>query len=103
MDLLKTIAFPQPTEHYHLLLLILAFAYVVSVPYLGLVLGSSVLSLRLRRRWQGSSDERLLRFSADLMDVALNDRKLPLFLGSSLRLRLSSSTLSSSSGRTRSS
>ena len=81
MDLLKTIAFPQPTEHYHLLLLILAFAYVVSVPYLGLVLGSSVLSLRLRRRWQGSSDERLLRFSADLMDVALNDRKLPLFLG----------------------
>jgi cytochrome c len=81
MDLLKTIAFPQPTEHYHLLLLILAFAYVVSVPYLGLVLGSSVLSLRLRRRWQESSDDRLLRFSADLMDVALNDRKLPLFLG----------------------
>jgi cytochrome c len=81
MDLLKTIAFPQPTEHYHLLLLIVAFVYVVSVPYLGLVLGSSILSIRLRRRWQGSAEDRLLRFSADLMDVALNDRKLPLFLG----------------------
>jgi cytochrome c551/c552 len=81
MDLLKTIAFPQPTEHYHLLLLVMAFAYVISVPYLGLVLGSSLLSLRLRRRWQESKENRVLRFSADLMDVALKDRKLPHFLG----------------------
>jgi cytochrome c len=78
MDLLKTLAFPQPTEHYHLLLLMLALIFTVFVPYAGFVLGTTMMSIRLRRR---ATDPAGRTLATRLADLAVHDKQQVWFLG----------------------
>ena len=50
MDFLKQLALPQSFEHVQLLLFMLNLLYVLFLPYLGLLLISSLLSLIFERK-----------------------------------------------------
>ena len=80
MDLLKTLAIPQSVEHFHVLILIEGLISVVLYPYLGFLLGSSVLSYFLNRKGTREHNNILTRFSKDLVDIVLFNKSIPTFL-----------------------
>jgi cytochrome c len=81
MDILKDIALPQSSEHVQLLLFMMNLVYVVFLPYLGLLLVTSVLSLRFEREGRLEGDSRKERFARDLIGLPLNRKSLPAFMG----------------------
>lgn len=80
MDFLKSLALPQPTEHFHLLLFMLNLIFIVFLPYLGFLFGSSILSLMANRRGRSSGDAVQTRFAKDLIDIALFSKSGVAFL-----------------------
>jgi cytochrome c len=80
MDFLKNLALPQPTEHFHLLLFMLNLVFIVFLPYLGFLVGSSILSLVVNRRGVSSGDPLHTRFARDLIDIAVFSKSGVAFL-----------------------
>jgi cytochrome c len=80
MDLLKTLAIPQSVEHFHVLILIEGLISIVLYPYLGFLLGSSVLSYFLNRMGTRERNHNHTRFAEDLIDIALFSKSVPTFL-----------------------
>jgi cytochrome c len=80
MDFLKSLALPQPTEHFHLLLFMLNLVFIIFLPYFGFLFGSSILSLVANRRGRSSGDPVQTRFAKDLIDVAVFSKSGVAFL-----------------------
>jgi cytochrome c551/c552 len=80
MDFLKTLAIPQSIEHFHVLILIGGLISIVLYPYLGFLLGSSVLSYVYNRKGTRERNLQLIGFAKDLIDTALYDKTIPAFL-----------------------
>jgi cytochrome c551/c552 len=80
MEFLKDIAIPQSLEHFHLLVLISALSSLVFIPYLGFVVGSSILSLWYNHRGRKDTNVVFLQFAHELIDRALFNKSLVLFL-----------------------
>ncbi|MCX6122400.1 MAG: hypothetical protein NTX44_12395 [Ignavibacteriales bacterium] len=80
MEVLKDIAIPQSLEHFHLLVLISTLSSLVFIPYLGFVAGSSLLSLWYNHRGRKDNNVVFLQFAHELIDRALFNKSLILFL-----------------------
>ncbi len=80
MDFLKSLALPQPTEHFHLLLFMLNLVFIIFLPYFGFLFGSSILSLVANRRGRSSGDPVQTRFAKDLIDLAMFSKSGVAFL-----------------------
>lgn len=81
MDFLKSLAMPQPVEHYRLLLFMLNLTFIVFVPYIGFLLGASMLAHREERKGRATGNALKVRFARDLVDVVLANKKVLVFLG----------------------
>ena len=80
MEFLKDIAIPQSLEHFRLLVLITTLSSLVFFPYLGFVAGSSILSLLYHHRGRRDHNVVYIRFGHELIDRALFNKSLILFL-----------------------
>jgi cytochrome c len=80
MDLLKHLAIPQSVEHFHVLVVIGGLMSVILFPYLGFLLGSSVLSYVYNRKGTTERNHLLTRFAKDLVDITLVNKSLPTIL-----------------------
>ncbi len=81
MDFLKELALPQSFEHVQLLLFMLNLLYVLFLPYLGLLLISSLLSLIFERKGRRKGNPQEEQFARDLIDLPLYRKSLPAVLG----------------------
>jgi cytochrome c len=81
MDFIKDSALPPSLEHFRLLLFILNLVYVVLLPYLGFLLGTSILSLVYGRRGEREHNLLYLQFAKDAIDIGLNNKTVVTFLG----------------------
>jgi hypothetical protein len=80
MDLLKHLAIPQSVEHFHVLVVIGGLMSVILFPYLGFLLGSSVLSYVYNRKGTTERNHLLTQFAKDLVDITLVNKSLPTIL-----------------------
>jgi cytochrome c len=80
MEFLKTIAMHQPTEHFRLLLFMMNVVFIMLIPYVGFLLGSSALSYYYSRRGRSKGNATQIRFGRMLIDVALATKGLVTFL-----------------------
>jgi cytochrome c len=80
MDFLKELATPQSLEHFRLVIVIAALSSAVLTPYLGFVLGSSILSLWLGRRSRTTGDRHYVLVARAVTDIALFDKSTVTFL-----------------------
>ena len=80
MEFLKDIAIPQSLEHFRLLVLITTVSSFVFISYLGFVAGSSFLSLYYNHRGRRENNVILLRFADELIERALFNVSLIIFL-----------------------
>ncbi len=80
MEFLKDFAIPQSLEHFHLLVLVATLSSLVFIPYLGFVVGSSLLSLWYNHRGHRDDNVIFLQFAHDLIDRALFNKSLIIFL-----------------------
>ena len=80
MEFLKDIAVHQSLEHFHLLLLVMTLSSLVLLPYLGFAAGSSLISLWYNRRGRRENNLVYIQFAHDLIDRALFNKSLVLFL-----------------------
>jgi cytochrome c551/c552 len=71
MDVLNSIALPQSTEHFHLLLVVYNIVSVFLLPYLALLLGGMITAVYLDRRGQRLNDPTLGKLARRLTGVAL--------------------------------
>jgi cytochrome c len=81
MDLLKSLAMPQPVEHYRLLLFMLNLTFIVFVPYIGFLLGGAILAWREERKGRSTGNAMKVRFARDLVDIVLASKKVLAFMG----------------------
>jgi cytochrome c551/c552 len=80
MEFLKDLALPQSPEHYHLLVLVLTFSALVFIPYLCFTAGSSLLSIWFNHRGRRENNVIFLQFANELIDRALFNKSLIVFL-----------------------
>jgi cytochrome c len=81
MDFLKTLALPQPAEHFQLLLFVTNLIFIVLLPYFGFLLGSSALALYFERKGRRDGSAMAIRFANDLIDTAMFSKSGVAFLG----------------------
>ena len=80
MEFLKELAIPQSLEHVRLLVLISTLSSIVFVPYVGFVLGSSILSLWFNRKRHLQENAIFLKFAHELIDTVLFNKSVVTFL-----------------------
>ncbi len=80
MDVLKEAAITQSTEHLQLLLFILNVVFVLFLPYLGFLLGTSLVSCRYNVLGRRERNETFLRFARDLVDTPMLSKGAVVFL-----------------------
>jgi len=81
MDVLNSIALPQSTEHFHLLLFIINLVMAVAVPYLALLTGVLLVAVWTERRDGQDNAGRNIHRWRYLLDAVLPVRSVYLFLG----------------------
>jgi len=80
MDLLKHLAIPQSIEHFHVLVVIGGLMSVILYPYLGFLLGSSILSYVYNRKGTAEQKHHFTQFAKDLIDIVLINKSVPSIL-----------------------
>jgi cytochrome c len=80
MEFLKDIAIPASLEHFRLLVLIAALSSIVYVPFVSFVFGSSILSLWFNQKQRHHENAVYLKLAHELIDIALYNKGLILFL-----------------------
>jgi cytochrome c551/c552 len=80
MEFLKDIAIPQSLEHFRLLVFVSILSSLALIPYLCFAIGSSLLSLWYSRRGRRENNVVFLRFAHELIDRALFNKSLIVFL-----------------------
>lgn len=71
MDFIKSLALPQSIEQYHLLLFILNLTFIVLLPYLGFLLGTSLFSYIYNKNGRATNNHLYLRFAKELIDTGV--------------------------------
>ncbi|HCV43281.1 MAG TPA: hypothetical protein DGH68_07335, partial [Bacteroidetes bacterium] len=71
MDFIKHLALPQSMEQYHLLLFILNLTFIVLLPYLGFLLGTSLFSYIYNKKGTTEKNQLYKRFAKDLIDTGV--------------------------------
>ena len=79
MEFLKDVALPQSLGHYQLLLFVLNMMSIVLLPYLGFLLGVSVLGWWFDRRGQATGSSADVQVAADLVALGLYRKSLVVF------------------------
>lgn len=80
MDVLNSLALPQSTEHFHLLLLVYNIVMAFLFPYLALLVGSIVTAVVLDRRAESSGTPASGHLARRLAGLGLPDRSTFMFL-----------------------
>ena len=80
MEFLKDIVIPQSLEHFRLLVLIATLSSLALIPYLGFVVGSSLVSLWYSHRGHKDHNTVFIQFAHELIDRALFNKGLIIFL-----------------------
>ena len=80
MDILKTLSMPQSMTHFHILIVIGGLIWTILYPYLGFLLGSSILSFVLRRKGQSEGKPELVAAAKSLIEIPLLNKTVPTFL-----------------------
>ena len=80
MEFLKNAALHTPPEHYQLLLFMMNLVFILLLPYLGFLLGTSVLSYFYNRRGLARGNDVETRWGNLLIDTALASKGLVIIL-----------------------
>ena len=83
MEFLDKIVIPPSANHVLLVKYILTISFVLFIPYIGMVLGSSFLSVYFNRLGRSTGNPMFTRFAKDVIENSHSQRTL------SLRLELS--------------
>lgn len=81
MDFLKDLTLPQSFQHMTLLHFIHALVYLIFLPYLSLLIGSSLTSLYFLSRGRKKGDGHALRYAKEVIDITIVNRGSLLVLG----------------------
>lgn len=81
MDFLDKLVLPHSTEHLRLLIYILALALVILLPYLGILIGSSLYSILLNIWGRNKNDRQIIRFSKELIGLVTARKSFALIFG----------------------
>jgi len=81
MEVLNSIALPQSTEHFHLLLFIYNIVMAVAMPYVALLTGALVLAVWVDRRRVRDVDMYGRRLSREMVNAVLPTKTVFTFLG----------------------
>jgi cytochrome c551/c552 len=87
MDVLNSLALPQSTEHFHLLLVVFNIVSVVLMPYLALLVGGVTAAV-----WLGDRGRRLITFALPSTGVFLSLGLLPMLVAMFLLLQMFQNT-----------
>jgi cytochrome c len=80
MEVLNTLALPQSTEHFHLLLVVYNIVTVLLIPYLALVVGGFVMAVWMDRRARRTGDPLSGALARRLTGIALPSKSTFAFL-----------------------
>ncbi len=81
MDFLRNLALPQSIQHINLLHFILVLVYLLFIPYLSLLVGSSLISLWFNVKGQKLKNSYYQRFAKDVIDIVIVNKNVLLVLG----------------------
>lgn len=81
MDFLENAVLPQSAHHMVLLKYLLALTFLIILPYLSLLVGSTVLSLYYNAKGRMNNDDRATKFSKQLIDLATFNKSIVFGLG----------------------
>lgn len=81
MDFLDNLALPQSQHHIELLSYMLMLTYIILMPYLALLLGSTFLSVLFNRKGRVYNNSIYIKFSKDLIDLVTINKSAAFALG----------------------
>lgn len=81
MDFLKDAALPQSLQHISLLHFIYAVVFMLFLPFVSLLIGSSIASLSFLTKGRNANNYHALRFAKDLIDITIVNRSVLLIFG----------------------
>jgi cytochrome c len=81
MEFLNDIAQPQSIIHYKLVVFVVAVSSMIFFPYMGFVLGSLFMSIRLRIKALREKNATALDMACRIAVVPLRTKSMPMFLG----------------------
>lgn len=81
MDFLKDVALPQSLQHVSLLHFIYAVVFMLFLPFVSLLIGSSIASLSFLTKGRKANNYHALRFAKDLIDITIVNRSVLLIFG----------------------
>jgi len=81
MDFLDKLAIPQSLHHIQLLKYMLVITYVILLPYLGVLLGTTMFSVMYNSKGRRLNNPIYIRFSKNLIDFLTQNKVMVLGLG----------------------
>jgi len=81
MDFLKDLALPQSMSHISLMHFVLIMVFLILVPYLGILTGSSIYSFYFDFRSRKKSDKNDFRLAKEILDFPFMNLYLPIVFG----------------------
>lgn len=81
MDFLDKLVIPQSSEHIQLLHYLLMLILFLFIPFISVVLGSTVLSLYYKAKGMKESNEISLKFSKDIIETLTINKSIGIILG----------------------
>ncbi len=81
MDVLNSIALPQSTEHFHLLLFVYNLVMLMAMPYIALLTGALVLAVWADRKNQMGADPYGRHLSRTIVHAVLPSKSVFLYMG----------------------
>ena len=86
MDFLDNLVIPQSMEHIELLETMLIVTYIILLPYLGLLFGSTFFSVIYNGKGRKLNNPIYIKFSKNLIDLVTQNKVVVLGLGYSYAL-----------------
>lgn len=81
MNFLENIALPQSFQHIELLSYLILLTLVILLPYLGILFGSTILSIMFNRKGRVYKNNTYIKFSKDLIDLITINKSSAVALG----------------------
>jgi cytochrome c len=81
MDFLDNIVLPQSAEHIQLLHYLLILTLFLFIPFIGILLGGTFLSLRYKKKALKFNDEKYFHYAKDIMEIVTISKGVGFILG----------------------
>lgn len=81
MEFLDKIVIPQSPHHIELLQYLMSFTFLIFLPYLGLLLGATFMSVVFHKRGLQSNNSNFVKFAKDLIDIVTVTKSAAFALG----------------------